>query len=139
MLNIKEPGRGGKHFEETKNKLRELSKGNSSHLGHKHSKESITRMKQKLSSIFSGENHPMYGKKHSEETKNKMSKPRKNTENMKGKNTGKIPWNKDKPLSEEVKKKVSESLKGRKLSEETKQKMKGQRGPQKNPKNKICL
>lgn len=94
MLNIKEPGRGGRHSEETKNKIRELSKGNSSHLGHKHTKESISRMKEKLSIIFSGENHPMYRKKHSEEAIAKMSKPRKNTENMKGKNIGKIPWNK---------------------------------------------
>lgn len=94
MLNIKEPGRGGKHSEETKNKIRELSKGNKSHLGYKHKKESIERMKKKLSIIFSGENHPMYGKKHSKESIKKMSKPRKNTENMKGKNIGRIPWNK---------------------------------------------
>lgn len=94
MLNIKEPGKSGKHSEETKNKISKLSKGNSSHLGYKHTKESIEKMKQALSGIFSGEKHPMYGKKHSKEAIMKMSKPRKNTENMKGKNIGKIPWNK---------------------------------------------
>jgi group I intron endonuclease len=94
MLNIKEPGRGGKHSQRTKDRLRELSRGNTSHLGHKHSKESIDRMKEKLSIILSGENHPMYGKKHTEDAIKKMSKPRKNTENMRGKNLGRIPWNK---------------------------------------------
>jgi group I intron endonuclease len=56
-----------------------------------------------------GANNPMYGKQfsHSEETKNKMS------QNSKGKNKGKIPWNKDKTgiYSEESLKKNSHSAK----------------------------
>lgn len=58
---------------------------------------------------YNAENNPFYGCKHSEETKQKMSKPRTTTENMK--------W------SEENKQKMSELLKERKVSEETKQKL----------------
>ena len=53
----------------------------------------------------------MTGKKHSEETKAKMSK------SMKGKNTNSKPWVRERqkgvPLSNEVKTKISEALKGR--------------------------
>ena len=62
---------------------------------------------------ISGENHPMWGKKHSDESKRKMS------ESKKGKNHpmwGKIP-------SDETKNKISESNKGKKKSDETKRKM----------------
>ena len=45
----------------------------------------------------SGEKHPMFGKKHSEETKKKLSDSHK----------GQIPPNKGKPMSEEQKKKLS--------------------------------
>ena len=53
----------------------------------------------------------MKGKRHSEESKRKIS------EGNKGKNNpmyGKIPWNKGKHLSEETKRKMSEAMKGRK-------------------------
>ena len=56
------------------------------------------------------------GKKHSEETKNKISEAHK----------GKSTWNKGLktgPLSEEAKKKMSESHKGKKISEEAKKKI----------------
>jgi hypothetical protein len=56
----------------------------------------------------------MKGKKHSEETRNKISQ----------KLVGNIPWNKGKTDLP-------------KRSEETKQKMRGPRGPQKNPRKKI--
>ena len=65
---------------------------------------------------LTGEKNPMYGKKHSEETRKKMS------EALKGK--------KHKPFTEEHRKKMSESLKGRTspmkgvtLSEETRRKI----------------
>ena len=55
---------------------------------------------------FSGENNPMYGKKHSEETKKKMSET-----------------HKGKKLSEETKERISESHKGKKHTEESKKRM----------------
>ena len=61
----------------------------------------------------SGENHPMFGKKHSEETKKKLSDSHK----------GKPSPNKGKPMSEEQKKKLSLAHKGKHHSEETKKKM----------------
>ena len=68
----------------------------------------------------SGKNHPMFGKKHSEETKKKMSNSHK----------GQIPPNKGKPMSEETKKKLSDSHKGqippnkgKPMSEEQKKKL----------------
>ena len=51
----------------------------------------------------SGENHPMFGKKHSEETKKKLSDSHK----------GKPSPNKGKPMSEEQKKKLSLANKGK--------------------------
>ena len=68
----------------------------------------------------SGDNHPLWGKKHSEETKKKMSESAK----------GRKPWNTDKPLSDDHKKKISKSTKGKnnpnwgnKHSEETRRKI----------------
>lgn len=77
--------------------------------------------KEKLSKKFSGENNPMYGKTYtkSEETKKLIS------EKMKGKNLGKDPWNKGKPLDEEYKKKISEGRKGKGLGRDNSKNMKG--------------
>lgn len=55
----------------------------------------------------------MLGHKHSEETKKLYSETRK----------GHAPWNKGIPFDEAYKKRMSERMKGRKISEETKQKM----------------
>lgn len=67
-----------------------------------------------------GSNNPFYGKKHSEESRKKMSDAKK----------GRIPWNKGKKASEESRKKMSEakkgkpsSFKGKKMSEETRRKL----------------
>ena len=89
--------------------------------------------KQKMSENHwdcSGENHPMFGKKHTEETKQKMSeahKGKKHTEETKQKmsdsHKGENSPMYGKKHSEEVKQKMSEAHKGKKLSEETKQKM----------------
>jgi len=102
--------------------------------GYKHTQETI----QKLSNMFSGENHPNYGMKHTEETKLKMSKNncshnpeivKKRGEKLKGRKFSDehkqklSEARKVKTLSEEHKKKISESGKGRIVSEETKQKM----------------
>jgi len=80
----------------------------------------------------SGENNPMYGKKHSEDTKQKMKKIRtgkKHSENtIKKLKTIKKPSGENNPMygkkhSEDTKQKMSEKAKGRKFSNETKQKM----------------
>ena len=68
---------------------------------------------KKISDSKKGENHPMYGKHHTEETKQKISKANK------GKNSPMY----GKHHTEETKQKISEIHKGKKLSEETKQKM----------------
>lgn len=75
--------------------------------------------------MLSGKNHPFYGKKHSKESKKKMSKSHK----------GILPWNTGKKMSKELRKKLSEAHKGHHHSEETKKKMsisrKGRIGPMK--------
>ena len=73
-------------------------------------KESYSKMR---SERFKGEGNPFYGKTHTEETKQKMSKSHK----------GKEGTFKDKKHSEESKKKMSKSHEGKKYSEESKQKM----------------
>ena len=65
-----------------------------------------TKIHNTLKGKYCGEKHPMYGKHHSKETKQKMSKA----------HIGKY-------LSEEHKQKISASAKGKHHSEETKQKM----------------
>jgi len=85
-----------------------------------------------------GENHPFYGKHHSEEAKHKISKAKKGENNsMYGKhlsvetkkkiskaNKGKKNPMYNKHHSEEAKQKMSEAKKGKHLSEEHKQKIK---------------
>jgi hypothetical protein len=84
-----------------------------SKLGFKFSEESKKKMRQSQKGLRAGEKHPLYGKRHSEETKRKISI----------KNSGK-------KASEETKRKMSKSRKGRtpamlgkKHSEETKRKI----------------
>lgn len=84
--------------------------------------------KEERSLVMQGENNPMYGKHHSEETKKKMSESHKGktlepfteehktkiSESNKGKNKGRIPWNKGVAYDEEYKKKLSEIHMGKK-------------------------
>ena len=74
--------------------------------------------KEKLSIAFSGKNNPNYGKVHTEETKEKISKKAK--ERLKNKKNN--PMYK-KHHSEEAKRKIGEKHKGKIISEETKMKM----------------
>lgn len=67
----------------------------------------------RFSETKKGENHPMFGKVHSEETKRKISVAKK----------GKPSRNKGKVHSEETKAKMSEAMKGKILSEEHKAKL----------------
>lgn len=80
--------------------------------GHKNNMEGLSdqgllEWKQKLSvshvGIHTGENHPMYGKKHTEEARKRISEGR----------AGKPSHQKGKPLSDEQKQKISEANKGR--------------------------
>lgn len=73
---------------EVRTKMSEAQKGNKHNLGKKHSEETRFKIgaahkgktvsketRTKIRESNKGENHPMYGKKHPEETKAKMSKP----------------------------------------------------------------
>lgn len=143
------PMSGKTHSEESKNKMRKP-----------HAKLT-DETKILFSKLRSGENNPMFGKKQSNETKEKISVSKKGKKiplekrinmgkHMKGKhhsdeikekirigNLGKPSHNKGKKLSEETKKKMSDSTKGenhpfygkpspmrgKKMSEESKQKI----------------
>ena len=91
--------------------------------GRKDSEE--TRRRKKAATH--GENHPFYGKHHTEETRAQISK------NLKGRFTGKDNANYGKLLSEEHKKKLSKAHKGKKLSEEHKAKLSERRRGAKHP------
>ena len=114
---------GNTRSEETKEKLRNKKLGElNPNFGKKLSKETRERM----SISRTGEKHPMYGKHHSKETKEKISKKKKGVkldgkkrrsftreqiEKLRNDNLGK-------KLSYESRRKISESLKGRKFSKE---------------------
>lgn len=119
-LNLVEGGKVNTGYnlkEETKQKLSDAHKGKTPWNKGKHniySEETIKKISESLSNRV-GKNK---GKKWSEEQKQKMSEAHK----------GQVPWNKGKSLSEETKKKISESktgksIQGHKLSEETKKKI----------------
>jgi hypothetical protein len=90
---------GKKLSKETKEKLSKVNRGR------KHTEESKAK--------FSGENHHMYGKKHTRKSLEKMSI------SMKGENHP----NYGKNLPEETRKKISEKHKGKIVSEETRKKL----------------
>ena len=116
---------GYRHSDKTRRKMCEAKKGRK--LSDEH--------KRKIGEACKGSKNGNYGKQHSEDTKRKISEVHK----------GKIPWNKGKincfseetirkmcktrkgikhgPISEETKRKISESKKGKPLSEETKKKI----------------
>ena len=71
---------------------------------------------------FSGKDHPMYGKKHSEETKAKLRLAWERTrESRSGKNNP----NYGKPMPDSVKEALRKAMTGKKASEETREKLKG--------------
>ena len=107
LMNIREPGKGGKFSEESKKKLSFSKKGQQGMLGKKQSEE--TKKKISLARL---KNNWMRGKKHSEETKKLISEKSKRPRPA---NKGRIPWNKGLTgtISEETRAKMSEAKKGR--------------------------
>lgn len=71
----------------------------------------------------SGKNHPMWGKKHSLETKKKLSIARKKRETKEETRLKISNSNKGRKISDEQKRRLSEINTGKKLSEETKKKI----------------
>ena len=85
--------------------------------GKKHSEETKKKMSASKKGLQSGEKNPMFGKHHSEETKKKMSASKKG-----------LQYGEKNPMfgkhhSEETKKKISNAKKGKHRSEETKKKL----------------
>jgi len=133
----KRPWNKGKHCsEETKKKIRENHadvRGNNNPMHDKHhTKES----KRRISDAMSGENHPMYGKHLSIETRKKIGEKSRNrpcSEETKRK-ISKI--NKGKHYSPSTELKKGNTLnKGRSLSEKTKEKLREARKHQRIPKH----
>lgn len=97
----------------------------------------LSEVRAKMSAALSGENHPMYGKKHTQETRKKMSKAhsgknnhmygKKHSEETRNKiskaNSGENHYMYGKKHSEDTKKKMSKTKSGKKHSEDAKKKM----------------
>ena len=126
------------HTEKTREKISKKA------LGRKMSEET----KQKIRLAISGEKNPMFGNTHSEETKQKIKEANERTKETRSKKIsesmkGNIPWNKGKKYStgykhtEEELQKMRVALKGKnlgkKLSNETKQKISIATSGEKNP------
>ena len=129
--NLTYGGEGGKHCEETRNKMSKSHKGEKNHFfGQHHTKKSREKMseaqkgnkshlgchhtievKKRMSEMHKGKIPWMKGKLHTEEAK------RKNSES----NKGKIPWNKGKIeiYTEETRRKMGEKNRGKHLSIKT--------------------
>jgi group I intron endonuclease len=100
---------GRKLTEECKKNMSIALKGRVSPMKGKKQSEKFMQMAKERC----GEKHPMFGRTHSEETKKMWSEKRK----------GKEPWNKGKKMSKDFCDNMSRMQKGKKHSEETKQKM----------------
>tara|TARA_Y100001938_G_scaffold131676_1_gene189067 strand:- start:1629 stop:2450 length:822 start_codon:yes stop_codon:yes gene_type:complete len=111
---------GYRHTEETKEKLAKSQRGK---IVSEETRQKRSEAMKGKNDWCSGEDNPFYGKKHTEESRRKMSEFKKNNP---------IPqWHRDKITnslkgrkhSEESKKKMSEAQKGRVFSEESKRRM----------------
>lgn len=134
-LRLSEQHTGMKVSEEVKQKLRESQKerykdpNERAKCGWPHTDE----WKQEQSERMSGENHPMYGKHHSDETKEKIRNARKNLSEESRKRISeaqkkRLSVKENNPFygrhhSEEAKEKIRKANLGRKLSEEVKKKL----------------
>lgn len=113
------PGGGHKFAsDETREKLRVAAKArmaipeNNPMFGKHHSEET----KQKLREMMTGENHPCFGRKHTAEARQNMSK------SLMGHLT-----------SDETRRKIGDKMRGRKASDETKNKLSSLRSGKNNP------
>jgi group I intron endonuclease len=68
--------RGRKHSKESIDRMSESHKGNTAHLGKLHSKESRKKISEATIKQIKENGHPSFGRKHSEESIQKMSKNR---------------------------------------------------------------
>ena len=113
----KHPMFGKHHSEESKKKMSNAKKGKPSHnKGKPMSEETKKKLSESKKGLLSGEKNPMFGKHHSDETKQKISKVHKGkhiSEEQKKKLSsalkGRTSPNKGKPMSEEQKKKLREA------------------------------
>lgn len=101
------------------------SGGECSGMGVKHivSDETRKRMSEAHIGLQSGENHPMYGRHHTEEAKQKISEKNKGKTFTAEQREKISKANKGRKMSPEFCEKISKANKGRKLSEEHKQKI----------------
>jgi hypothetical protein len=95
-------GRIFSHSDETKRKIGESLKG---------------KKRPEISKRMKGENHPLYGKHHSEKTKQKLSESHKGNKHSEKTKQKLSEINKGKKLSKETKEKISESRKNKCLGE----------------------
>jgi len=112
-------GMGGLvHTDETRKKMSESHKGENNYFyGKRHSQETIDKMSDLKKGKYIGNENPMFGKNHSQETKNKISN------SNKGKYVGDKNPMFGKTHSQEAKDKISEANTGRVVSIEVKKKM----------------
>lgn len=107
LLNVKEGGCNGSHSEETRKKIGLRKIGNKNMLGKKHNEETREKIRKAVAGTIIDRAAKTKGTKRSDETKMKMSKAR----------MGKVPWNKGKAgqyqiiVSEEMRQGVSERSK----------------------------
>jgi NUMOD3 motif len=99
------PHKGAPHTEESRRKIGEANKG-------KPKPPRSPEHARKISEALRGPNNPNYGKRFSEETKQKMRAAHAHAHNGR-RRKGRIPWNKNKRLSREHRKHISEARKGK--------------------------
>jgi len=148
LLNLREPGSRGKLSEETKERLRgprpHFRGKNNPRTGKPLSEETKKKLSESRKGVTAGEKHPMYGKTHTDEVKERLREAgkvlvgeknpmfgrthtpesrKKMSENLVGKYKGDKNPNYGREYSAEAKLRMSEAAKGRKVTQETKDKL----------------
>ena len=112
------------------------SKISNAHIGKQHNDETKSKISKHNKKYYETNRHPWDGRKHTEESKKKMSESKKGKKHdisdetkskisdaLKGKYVGEKHWNYGKTLSEEQKQKLIEANKNKEVTEETRKKM----------------